>query len=29
MACAPYTAGHIKYEEPQEAYRRFAEAFDR
>jgi hypothetical protein len=29
MACAHHTAGHIKYGDPQEAYRRFTEAFDR
>lgn len=29
MACAYHTAGHIKYGDPQESYRRFIEAFDR
>ena len=27
LACAKHTAGHRKYGEPLEAYRRFAEAF--
>jgi hypothetical protein len=28
LACAQHTAGHRKYGDPLEAYRRFAEAFD-
>ena len=28
LACAQHTAGHRKYGDPLECYRRFAEAFD-
>ena len=28
LACAKHTAGHRKYGDPLECYRRFAEAFD-